>query len=110
LHGQCVGNLRRARERGRFASQFEAHLGDAAEFPVPDDSTLWFWFNPFDESVARRVAGNMIDSLCRRPRTVYFLYANPRLRMLLEALGFDTVAQLGGAGSPSDAILMIHRS
>jgi SAM-dependent methyltransferase len=110
LHGQCIGNLRRARERGRFASQFEAHLGDAAGFPVPDDSTVWFWFNPFDEPVARRVAGNMIDSLLRRPRNAYLVYANPRLRLLMEALGFDTVAELRGSGRPPDAILMVRPS
>lgn len=106
LHERCKRNLRRAWTRRRLRAEYELHCQDAATFCVPDDSTVWFWFNPFDGDVARRTAAHMIESLRRRSRRAHLLYANPVHADVLLRQGFSIVGEAGASTRHVDVLIL----
>jgi SAM-dependent methyltransferase len=109
LHALCRRNVEAAWQRRTLCAEHELHLGDAARFDVPDDSTVWFWFNPFDAAMSERVATNLRDSLERRPRPAYLIYARPVHAGLLTAQGFRVAAEVRLARDYVDALILQHR-
>ena len=61
---------------------------DAQEFPVPDDVTLVYLFNPFMGEVFDQVVTRIGESLARRPRTVRVIYFYPIMHDSLIDAGF----------------------
>ncbi len=109
LHALCRRNLESAWERRALRSAHELHLCDAARFTVPDDSSVWFWFNPFDATLTDRVAMHLLDSLKRRPRPAYLIYARPTQVAVLVAQGFRIVSEVRLAPDYLDALILKHR-
>lgn len=92
LHRAAEANLRRW--RGRRAPVELVH-SDVLEWPIPDDVTVVFAYNPFGSPVFERFLARLTASLERAPRRLRLLYANPQLhRRVLEA-GFAERAHLG---------------
>ena len=110
LHACCRQNLDRAWRRRAFSGAYQLHLGNAAQFAVPDDSVVWFWFNPFDSTSARQVATNLLASLRRRPRPAYLIYARPVHVSPLLALGFRVAAEVRLAPDHIDALVLQYQS
>lgn len=108
LNDICTRNVQSATERQRIDAKIEILCVDAAALNVPDDSTVWFWFNPFDDKTTRQVAHNLIASLRRRPRNAYLIYVNPIHALALQALGFSTIAEVRLAAKHVDALIMQH--
>jgi len=106
LHERCDGNLQRAWTRRRLSAEYELHFQDAATFTVPDDSTVWFWFNPFDVDVALRTVGHMVESLRRRSRRAHLLYANPVHADVLLRQGFSIVGEVGASARHVDVLIL----
>ena len=106
LHDLCKSNLQAVWRRRPLLCPYELHLGDAATFAVPDDSTVWFWFNPFDAALARRVAENLLASLQRQPRGAYLIYARPAHAAVVQQLGFTVAAEIRSATTHLDALLL----
>jgi precorrin-6B methylase 2 len=52
---------------------------DAAEFEIPDDMTIAYFFSPFLHETFRTVLDNIIASIDRAPRRVLLIYAAPRM-------------------------------
>lgn len=50
---------------------------DATSFPVPDDMTFAYMFNPFGGETFERVLANILASLDRSPRRLRLIYVNP---------------------------------
>jgi hypothetical protein len=50
---------------------------DAAEFEIPDDMTVAYFYYPFAGATFERVIANIVASLDRRPRSVKLIYACP---------------------------------
>jgi predicted RNA methylase len=50
---------------------------DATEFPVPDDVTVVFLYNPFTGEAFATVVRRLLESLDRNPRTLRIVYGNP---------------------------------
>jgi SAM-dependent methyltransferase len=66
------------RNRHRLVCQDVALVtADAAEFEVPDDMTVAYFFYPFAGMTFERVLDNIVASLDRRPRRVRLIYACP---------------------------------
>jgi SAM-dependent methyltransferase len=104
----CERNLRTSWRRFDLCAERVVHCSDATAYDPPDDSTVWLWFNPFDAVSARRVAERMIESLRRRPRAAYLVYAHPlQLATLLE-LGFVVVTEIRLAPRHVDAVILRH--
>lgn len=57
---------------------------DAVDYPIKDDETVFFFFNPFDAVVVERVINGIAASLARNPRRVWFIYHNPVWRHVLD--------------------------
>jgi precorrin-6B methylase 2 len=76
------------RNRARFAcQQAEFVTNDATEFPVPDDLTYAYLFNPFTGETFRKVLGNIIASIDRNPRRLILIYHLPTEKDAVEATG-----------------------
>jgi SAM-dependent methyltransferase len=50
---------------------------DATEFPVPDDLTVAFFNDPFHGETLDTVLRGLVESLDRRPRHMWLIYAHP---------------------------------
>lgn len=106
LADACERNLAASWRRLGLRASRELRRVDAAEFVVPDDSTLWLWFNPFDARDARLVGERMLESLRRRPRVAYLAYAHPEQLGALLELGFVAVAEVRVAPGHRDAVIL----
>jgi hypothetical protein len=66
------------RNRSRLACQDVTLVtADAADFEVPDDMTVAYFFYPFAGATFKRVMANIVLSLDRQPRRVKLIYACP---------------------------------
>ena len=108
LHDICETNLATFENKQGLLNLFELHLGDAAKYRIPDDSTVWFWFNPFDSVTTRCVAKNMTASLERNPRDAYLIYARPTHAQVLYDSNFSVVGEVRIAGKYLDALILSH--
>ncbi|MEP7250792.1 MAG: class I SAM-dependent methyltransferase [Ginsengibacter sp.] len=69
-------------------AQFGIICDDAANYKVQDDDIVFFFFNPFDESVMLQVAKNILKSLKEKPRTIFIVYLNPVHKEIFLSAGF----------------------
>jgi SAM-dependent methyltransferase len=74
LAGIARHNL--ARMKQRRAAHVEVHVSDAAMFPVPDDSNVIFFFNPFDGRTLTDVVHRIHQSYCSHPRDLFVIFFN----------------------------------
>jgi hypothetical protein len=88
LHAAALENVRRYRSPARRCGEFELHCADAAEFPVPREPAVFYFYNPFGEEVMAKVLANIRQSLEEQPREVFILYCNSVLRGLVKQFGF----------------------
>ncbi len=77
LHRAALENLDSFRERPDCATEVASIRMDAADFPLPDEPLVLYFFNPFPEAVLARVLANLGTSLARAPRRVYLLFYGP---------------------------------
>jgi SAM-dependent methyltransferase len=91
LHAAAQENVRRFRDPAQRCGNFELHCMDAADFPVPRDPAVFYFYNPFREEVMARVLGNIRRSLDEHPREVFIIYCNSMLRDLVRQFGFEEV-------------------
>ncbi len=61
----------------RRCKRIEVITGDATVWPVPDDVTYIYMFNPFRGEVFRAMLDRVVESLDRRPRPLTIIYAHP---------------------------------
>ena len=59
---------------------------DAADYRIPHDENLFFFFNPFDASIFEIVIGNIARSLAEHPRQAFLIYNNPIHRAVIEGV------------------------
>jgi SAM-dependent methyltransferase len=87
------------RNRHRLVCQDVALVtADAAEFEVPDDMTVAYFFYPFAGTTFERVLDNIVASLDRRPRRVKLIYACPGEEKSIARTGrFQLVQRSQGA-------------
>lgn len=62
---------------------------DAIEYIVPDDVSVIFLFNPFDDLIMQGFIKQLQQSIGRKPRPVKVLYANPQCKDLFLNAGFE---------------------
>lgn len=77
LHRGAQDNLRSTRVRQ--ACEVELMRSDAAQFDVPDDATVVYFYKPFGRVTTEQVLGRIAESLKRRPREVWVLAYNADL-------------------------------
>lgn len=89
LHTVALANIAQYRSRDRRCLNVEAVHIDAAEYVVPLEPMICFFFNPFDEKIMRAVLSNFRKSLDHHPRDVQFIYYIPRHVHLFDELDFS---------------------
>ena len=75
LSEDARANLRRVRRRRCPAA--EVVTADATTYPLPDDATVLFLFNPFQGEVLAQVQAQIRESLARAPRPLTLIYMHP---------------------------------
>lgn len=76
LHQVAAANAARVKGRTEL-SPIELHCGDAAQYDVPEEDVVCFFYNPFGRVVMRKVVANLEASYLRRPRRLLVAYRNP---------------------------------
>ncbi|MFD5552720.1 class I SAM-dependent methyltransferase [Streptomyces sp. NPDC127068] len=77
----------------------EVHHADVRDFPVPDDITVGYLFNPFGPDTVRVAIDRILASLWRAPRPFHVVYAHPRCADLFVGAGFTPVHRQGTDGT-----------
>ncbi len=80
-------NLSRYARRSSARAAYEVVHADAAGYPIPDDVSTVFMFNPFDAVIMTKVVQNITASLTRRPRRLHIIYRHPLHREILDGSG-----------------------
>lgn len=70
-------NLRSYRSGLRKCRDVEILACDATEYALPEEPSLYYFYNPFNAAIMRRVLDNIRTSIESHPRQVYLLYYNP---------------------------------
>lgn len=76
------------------AIDFFISVEDAAGTIIPPDVDCIFLFNPFDETVMKKVVHNIKQSLDKHPRALNIIYANPLYKKLFTSNGFSETFHL----------------
>jgi SAM-dependent methyltransferase len=76
LSRQAVRNLDRARLRLR-AGRVECLTASVLEWPIPDDASVIFMFNPFVGQTFSAVMSRIFESYDRNPRVLHIVYGHP---------------------------------
>lgn len=72
-------------------TSFTVHCMDAAQYTIPDNVQVLFFYNPFNEKVMRPVVQQITKSLQRAQRPLYVIYLNPLFKHLFLAAGFTEI-------------------
>ena len=70
--------------------------GDAVNYDIQDNDTVFFLNNPFGEVLVERFTENIVRSLAAKSRQVYVVYNSPRWRPVLERHGFSPLWEIDG--------------
>jgi hypothetical protein len=88
LHAISLENLQRYQNDQQKCFGLEAWLGDAREFPFPNESMVVYLFNPFPADVLGIVLENLGKTLAASPRESYVIYHNLVHEGVFEAMPF----------------------
>lgn len=69
-------NIERARLQLR-ALDIGIVTANVLDWPIPDDASVFFFYNPFVAATFRAVIGRVLESHDRRPRVLHLVYAVP---------------------------------
>jgi hypothetical protein len=91
LHLIAQQNLSRYHSATQKCHAIELHCLDAADYMIPREPSVFYFYNPFDETVMTKVLENITHSLHEVPRPVFILYCNSRWRDLVLQYGFTEI-------------------
>src|SRR5262245_17792107 len=77
-----------AARRGRYrCREIEIVVSDVADYRVPDDLTIGYFYSPFKDATFDTVLTGIIDSMDRQPRRVRLIYLLPIQKSKVLATG-----------------------
>ncbi len=88
-------NIRIYKSSSQKCSDLEVVCIDAKDFEIPDEKTVFYLYNPFDEYVMREVLSNIEASLKRYASEIYLVYVNPVHYELMDQAPFLRVIKKG---------------
>jgi SAM-dependent methyltransferase len=71
------------------SADFSVTVLDAAKAIIPQDVDCIFLFNPFDETIMKKVLQHIKESLEKNPRQLNIIYSNPLYKNLFTSNGFS---------------------
>lgn len=91
LHEVAHENVRRYRSATQRCRNFELVCMDAADYAVPREPTVLYFYNPFGAEVMAAVLEAIRRSLAECPREVFIVYVNAVLREQVKQAGFAEI-------------------
>jgi SAM-dependent methyltransferase len=70
-------------------SQINFVFSDATKYQIPDDAAVFYFFNPFGETILQKVIDHIKESVKQHPRKIYCIYLNPKYKTVFERNGFE---------------------
>jgi len=92
LHRTALGNIALYRNPAQRCFGIRSVCADAAGFEPPEVPCILFFYDPFGERLMSAVLDRIGDSLTRRPRELFLVYCQPRLRRLVGRRAFLEMA------------------
>ena len=77
----CRKNLEIFQKKSNAKTNFEVIHVDAAEYNIPLDANVLFFYNPFNEVVIAKVIANIMKSYELNPRPIWILHLYPQGNM-----------------------------
>lgn len=77
----CCRNLEIYKSRTKATTEFEVVHVDAAEYRVPAEANVLYFYNPFDETLIEKVIVNIFQSMEASPREILILHLYPQGNM-----------------------------
>jgi len=96
LHEVCERNIRSFRSDKQKCFDIEDICADATEVEIPAGPGVYYFFNPFQAPIMRKVLNNIQASYKASPREMYVIYFNPLAPETLNEAGFEQVAEIAG--------------
>jgi len=88
LHEMAIKNIQRCNKELQLCHDISSRCLDVANFEIPDDNIVLYFYNPFDEYVMRQVLSNIEASFRRYHRYMILIYANPIHHELIDQFDF----------------------
>lgn len=74
LHEVAVDNIKNYRNSKQKCSEIESVCADAANYEIPEDNCIFYFFAPFKQDVLQSVIENIKQSYQKAPRSMWILY------------------------------------
>ena len=84
----ALKNITAYKSQSQKCFNIESICTEASVFPIPDEKTVFYLFNPFDDQILGQLLSNIEKSLVRRPSEIFLIYVNPRYRELMDDAKF----------------------
>jgi hypothetical protein len=97
-------NIEIFRERTNTGTQFEIVDADAPIYPIPDDASVFFFFNPFGMELLVPIRASIQESAMRNRRAVLVVDRNPQFPQAFDPEKFRTVLVLGEGREMPDSL------
>ncbi len=81
----AVKNVEAYRRKSRSDATISVLHIDAAEYEIQASDTVFYFYNPFGDTLMRQVMENIRQSVLRTPRKVLIIYLNPICRKVIES-------------------------
>jgi SAM-dependent methyltransferase len=75
-------------------SEFHFLFNDATTFQIPENSSVFYFFNPFGKDIMQKVIQNIKESLKQNPRKIYCIYLNPKYKSVFDNSGFKQFCEI----------------
>lgn len=99
--GRCAeNNIRQAAPRLRV-KEISSVTASALDWPIPDELSVAFMYNPFMGETFRKAVGRIIDSYDRCPRKLHIVYGFPLEHNWLVSTGRVAVEKVTPANWPA---------
>jgi SAM-dependent methyltransferase len=81
-------NIRNYRNQDQKCHVLQSLCMDAVDYPLPSEPAVFYFYNPFQESVLQSVAANIRASFYRHPREMVIVYQNPIFANVFDVADF----------------------
>ena len=75
-------------------SEFHFLFNDATTFQIPENTSVFYFFNPFGKDIMQKVIQNIKESLKKNPRKIYCIYLNPKYKSVFDHSGFKQFCEI----------------
>jgi SAM-dependent methyltransferase len=75
-------------------SKIEFVFSDATKYSIPNDTAVFYFFNPFGAEIIQQVLDNIKVSVKQYPREICCIYLNPKYKIVFEQNGFKVLNEI----------------